>query len=450
MIAKAPAGLPRAVLCALAFCAALPIFSQETAFGGSLTAQAGSGVRGENKGHLLTSQTVFDGTIKSYLNESYLFVDGSATFDALGALSENKRTGYVSGDGNIALKLKEAYMDYAGEHFALRVGRQIAAWGKADGIQVADVLCPKDESVLFASEYADERLGIDAARLSFTSSAVQVDVYWIPVFTPSTLPLSPENPLKKYEFDSDIDTDTIFFNTPKLRLYNGEGAARFAAFLPFADFSLYGFYGWEDTPFLHYSDSGKVDDDGEPIIAISGEYERMIMFGADAAVPVGPVTIRLEGAVFPRRHMQASDAYQNAAIADKKSDYWTIKRTEVIGLAGFDWMPSGGWTITAQYWADYVTGSMDDLSREKAYEHQATLSIEKTLLGETLTLSGDIALDIRSLSTASEVSAEYKLSDAISLSAIGDIFLKGKKNKDGMYGGYKDLTCVTLRGKYTF
>ena len=345
--------------------------------------------------------------IKSYFDENYLYVNASVTFDALGALSESERTQFVAGDGKIALRLKEAYFDYAGEQFALRIGRQIAAWGKADEIQVADVLCPKDESVLIASDYADSRLGIDTVRLSYTGNAVQVDAYWIPVFTPSTIPLADGNPLRKVAFGDDFDAEDISLNTPKLRLYNGEYAARFAAFFPFAD-----------------------------------------LFGADAAIPINPITLRLEAAVYPQRHLQASDAYQKAKLTAGEKNEWTLRRTETIGLIGCDWSPSGGWTITAQYWADFVAGNLDDLERENAYDHQATLSVEKTFLGETLTLSGNVALDLRHFSTASEVSAEYKLSDAITLSAIADFFCKGKE--DGMYGEYKDLSCFTIKGKYSF
>lgn len=428
---KKPLACFAAVAFMLSALASVPAFAIENSFSGSLAAQVGAGFLGDNKGSILTAETVFDGTLKSYLDKSFLFINGSAKFDALGSLSEGERTQFVAGDGHIALRLKEAYFDYASEKFALRFGRQIAAWGKADDIEVADVLCPKDESVLIASDYADSRLGIDAVRLSFTGNTVQVDAYWIPVFTPSTLPLADGNPLKKATFGEDFDTDALSLNTPKLKIYNGEYAARLAAFLPFADFSLYAFYGWEDSPFMRY--------EGDNVV---GEYERMLMFGADAAIPIKEVTLRLEAAVFPRRHLQASDDHQEA------ENEWTLRRTETIGLVGLEWAPSGGWTIIAQYWGDFVAGGIASLERERAYEHQATLSIEKTFLGETLTLSGDVSVDLSYFSTSTEISVDYKLSDAITLSAIADFYTKGKE--EGMYGAYRDLSCFTIKGKYSF
>ena len=120
-----------------------------------------------------------------------------------------------------------------------------------------------------------------------------------------------------------------------------------------------------------------------------------------------------------------------------------------MALGGFDWTPSGGWTITAQYVADIVAGSDSALERH-AYEHKATLSVDKSLMNETLTLSGSFAMDLRYFSTSTELSAEYKLTDSITLYLIGDFYFEGLDNKDGEFGGYKDLSCITLKAKYSF
>ena len=45
--------------------------------------------------------------------------------------------------------------------------------------------------------------------------------------------------------------------------------------------------------------------------------------------------------------------------------------------------------------------------------------------------------------------AEYKFTDAITLYLIADFFLEGPE-KEGMYGEYRDLSCITLKGKYSF
>ena len=163
------------ILGSIAFGAAsaLPTFAQDINISGSLTSQAGIGLphTHENKGDFLLGQTIFDGTIKSYLDEASVVVNAQIIHDALGSQSANGYSALVSDDGSFALKLKEAYIDWKGEMLALRVGRQIVSWGKADDIKITDIICPKDEASFVASDYNESRLGVDAVRLSRASFA---------------------------------------------------------------------------------------------------------------------------------------------------------------------------------------------------------------------------------------------------------------------------------------
>ena len=439
----------------LALCA-LPLSAQEIDFSGSLTSQAGVGLPNthDNKGDYLLGQTLFDGILKSYLDESMVFVNAQLLYDALGGQWANGSSAFVSEDGTYALRLREAYMDWKGDLFALRIGRQVAAWGKADELQIADILCPQDESSIVGSDYNESRLGIDAVRLSLLADSAQVDAYWVPFFTPSPLPLARGNPLRPYTFPESAGGHELlnwfdFDDTPEKKLSNSEYAVRASLYTSVADLSLYGFYGWDDTPFMTYTGDWNDDGDDFDYIMIEGEYKRMSMVGADAAIPAGDFVIRLEGAFFPNRHIQTSAESQLAAQFMGESAVSSKKKHQLVALAGFDWTPAGGWTITAQYAGDYVFDHDDDLDR-KQYEHQATLSIEKTLLGEDLTLSASGSLDLRDYSSTSELEVDYKISDAVTLSAIGDFFLEGPDDKKGMFGDYHDLSCVIVKGKISF
>ncbi len=434
----------------LLFClAAASLWAQDISYSGKLSALSGLGLPNthDNKGEFLTGSLMFDNVFKAYLEESMFVFNAILIGDSLGSQSTNGLSAFVSDDGHFSLKLKEAYFDYNGGFIALRVGRQISAWGKADGIQIADVLCPQDESTVIASTYKESRQGIDAVRLSFIGESIQADAYWIPIFTPSTLPLASHNPLRKLVFPERLENVTLDtpsryddFDLPKKKIANSEYALRVGLYRPAFDLSFYGFYGWDDMPFHSYT--------GTSSVKVGGTYERMAMVGADAALPVGNFVFRLEGAWFPNRHTQTSADWQLAQQQDGKTASSSEKRHQLLGLVGFDWDPAGGWTITAQYIADYVAGSTSELDR-KSYQHQASLSVEKKLLNETLTLSGQAFMDLRTLSTNSELSAEYSLTDAIKLSLIGNLFLEGPK-EEGKYGSLHDLSCVTLKGTISF
>ena len=447
---------------ALGLVLAATVCSQETVFLGSLTAQAGVGLPNahHNKGDFLLGQTIFDGTVKSYLDEAMVYVNGQIVHDALGSQSTNGSSAFVADDGTYAIKLREAYIDWKGEMLALRIGRQIVSWGKADDIQITDVLNPRDETNVVASDYNESKLGVDAVRLSLLTEKTQVDAYWIPFFTPSILPLAKGNPLHSCVFPEEVDDIGINypekyddFDLPEKRLSKSELALRASTYTSVADLSLYGFYGWDDLPLIRYNPN-IVFGDGEDMpatsysIDVTGEYKRMYMIGADAAIPAGDFVFRLEGAYFPKRHFQ-TDVNSQLFKYSEDSRPASKRKNQVLGLAGLDWTPSGGWTITAQYVADNVFDYESDLER-KRFEHQATLSIEKSILNETLTIMASGALDLWDFSTASELELDYKLTDAITLSLIGDLYLEGPDGKEGLYGEYRDYSSVTFKGKMSF
>ena len=432
-------------------------FAQEINFTGSLTSQAGIGLphTHENKGDFLLGQNIFEGSIKSYIDEATVVVNAQLIHDALGAQSANGYSALVSDDGSFALKLKEAYLDWKGEMLALRVGRQIVSWGKADDIQITDVISPKDEASFVASDYNESRLGIDAVRLSLLTEKLQIDAFFIPFFMPSLLPLAKGNPLNPIMFPDKVDGITIYapenyrdLERPNKHISNSEYAFRASAYTSFADVSLYYFYGWDDIPFFKYSANINEDFDIDNI-NVSGKYKRMMMVGLDAAIPIGDLVLRLEEAYFPNRHFQTSADYQMEDAINGKSPKSSLKKHQLVNLVGFDWTPSGGWTITAQYICDIVFKYSNILDR-KDFEHQATLSIEKTLLNETLTLSASGSLDMRAFSAATELEADYKLSDAITLSAIGDFYYAGPTGQKGLYGDYHNLSSITFKGKMNF
>ena len=418
-------------------------------------AGVGLGFDKKNAGDFLLGNLRLDGSLKMYEGDCSAFIDGFLMGDAVGSQSSFQAADFVCGDGSFRLRLKEAWMDFDGGFWALRIGRQSTAWGKADGLQVADVLCPKDENTILAREYADSRLSVDAARLTFKNDTIVFDAYWIPFFSPSALPLADKNPLKKIMVPKSVSLGTAGgaaipvmdvtkdnFELPSLSIENSEGAARLAAFFPFADFSLYGFYGFDREPCLTYNlvrDAG-----GNPqALAVNGCYKRMLMVGADAAIPIKEVVLRLEAAVFPQRTFAAS-AMEQIAGGEKFRD-----KNQLVALAGFDWTPSG-WTITGQYYLDALLDGASHLDRE-AYRHQTSLSVSKSFFQDTLNLSLAWLFGLNDFDSLIKLQAKYSLTDSLAATLGADLFLNGPdKDKQGFYGAYEELSSVWLKAEFNF
>lgn len=411
-------------------------------FKGKLTTQAGIGIPNghdsSNEGDFLLGMLAAEGAVTAYSDNNTFYADASLSYD------------YIVKEDNLTFRIKEAWYDYNGGWWTVRVGRQLTAWGAADGIQVADVLCPQDQTSLWSSDYSESRLGIDALRLSLSSEVITSDFYWIPLFTPNELPLKEGNPLKKIMIPSDINIGKVTkdnFEEPEIKLSTGEYAARIKAFLPFADISFYGFYGWDDMPVLKYSINRQSID-------ISGTYERMTMFGMDASIPVGPIMLRLEGAVFPARTMSTSPEAQmtaqiKAMMSGKKDFEYFVRRNEFAGLIGIDFMPAG-WTITAQYYIDAIMGNIDMLEKER-YLHEVTCSISKSFLRETLEASITGIVELNHLSSMINPSLTYSVTDELSVSLGANLFFRGPDSKNrGTYTAYEDLDCISLKAVFSF
>lgn len=351
-----------------------------------------------NAGRFTLGETAFTGSLDAYYDNSSAFADISLSYDA------------VSNDFNWSLN--ELWLDYTSSFWGIRIGRQKTAWGKADGIDITNVICPADMSSFAAMVSDDSKLAIDAVRLSISGNQFTADAYWIPFFTPAALP--------------DSTLSVLPVEKPETAIWNGEYGLKLSGYFPAFDASLYGFYGWDDNPLAEY-----IFAPNGQLLSVIGKYKRMAMIGADAAIPIKEVVLRAETAFFPMR-------------------YFTIdeQRNELSGLIGLDWMPEG-WTLTAQYFCDVVFGDTDLIGRKDAYTHGATLSVSKSLLNETMELSFSGIINFNDFDSLMNPSVNYSLSDQIKLEAGAYILLPGPEG-DGQYGAYKDLSTIYIKGKYSF
>ena len=307
----------------------------------------------------------------------------------------------------------------------------------------------------------DSKLAIDAIRFSVSGNQFTADAYWIPFFTPTALLLYEGNTLRKYIVPASVDFPVSglplpltvpvaigSLENPETAIWNGEYALMLSGYFPALDVSLYGFYGWDDIPFLDYTISYSAPTETIPYalpnaITVGGEYKRMGMIGVDAAIPIKATVLRTEAAFFPQRYFQKS-----AEEIMKNRSESSEKHNQLSALAGIDWMPSG-WTITAQYYCDVVFGDIEKLYRANEYEHGATLSLSKSLVNETLELSLAGILGFNDFDSMISPSVKYSLSDQISLGLKAFIFLPGPDN-DGKYGAYKDLSSICMNAKFSF
>ncbi len=360
---------------------------------------------------------------------------GDAYFTASADLEYNSLV-----ESRVNFALREVYAEYAGSFFDFRLGRQIISWGRADGLEITDIICPKDKTEIIGREYDDSRLPVDGLSFRFFGTFYTIEAVLIPFFTPSALPTDDENPLSEIFFPNTISFRGMMIPVTygeakrSYDLKDGEAAVRASFFLPVADFSFYFFRGWEDEPFWNMSVTFPPPNFE---VRLDPEYGRIWMAGLDAAFPFADFVLRLESAWFSgRRYM-----------CDAPDAEW-IGKDQIKAMAGLDWTPGAGWMITAQYLEDWLIDYDDALKRDER-EPLATLSLSKTLLRETLKLSAAAMMGFNYFDSVINISADYALTDEFHLSAGSDIFLPGPDN-DGYFGMLKKFSSVNIKGRFNF
>jgi len=419
-------------------------------------------------GHFTLADTSLTSKVDAYYGNFSAYTEFTFDYclaDVLNYKYLNKNKDKIRNFGSCTYLLNEFWADYSSSSWGIRVGRQKAAWGKADGIDITNVLCPSNMSSFASMTGDNSTLGIDALRLSLNGNSFTADAWWVPFFTPSILPFDEGNQLRPIIVPLSTEFPVPALNKvltlpinikeaekPKTSLQNSEFGLKLSGYFSKLDVSLYGFYGWDDIPLMNYKVTFGNPQPPYPAmpngLEVSGKYERMVMFGADAALPIGETVIRMEAAFFPKRHFQKS---VESILSGSKE--FSEKHDEIAALVGIDWMPSG-WTFTAQYHFSYVRGKLDSLKRTDPYTHGATFSASRTFLDETLEAGFSGIVNFDDFDTMFAPSVKYSVSDQLSVSGGAYIFLPGPHSDDndrhdGEYGKYRDLSTFFISAKYS-
>ncbi len=408
-------------------------------------------------------------------------VSAGSSYAALSAAAEYNyrnpaRTGF---------RLNEAYYRYSGEIWDISVGRQVIAWGQADGFKLTDVLSARDSSEFIAFSGDDARLPSDSIRLRFFHDLFTFEAVAVPFFTPNKLPRfgfedGAKNGLYYIDTPDTFDMQTPFgtitapiaytkTQSAKPKMFTDtEAAARFSFFLPGIDFSVSGFYGWDKNPRYVKSGYAKLNAMHLPeqaFLTINQEYYRIGMAGLDAAIPAGDVTIRLETAWVGGRYFEPKNQNPHFGIPningipltfndlkrqtpdDVTLEFNSPKKHQLLMLAGIDWIKSS-WTLSGQYFEDLILDHKGDIERPM-HKGFVSLSVSKTFLRDTLKLSASGVIDINYGSTSSTYSVGYALTDNINFSLGGDVYTKGYDGK-GDFAAFHKISAVWLKGTFIF
>ena len=214
-------------------------------------------------------------------------VSDSVSFLAEGWLAFNGPTDDSATTG----ELREAFVDVRRDRLDVRAGRQILAWGRADGVNPTDNLTGEDLTLL-APDDDDRRLGTVAVRVSYYFGDVSVSGYLLPEFRGHRFPLPSPPP-------------GLTFSRGAPDWPGDQWAVRVEQTGRAIDWSLSYFDGLDLLPDLGLPASAAPRASG--VIDIS--HHRVRILGADMAAAAGRFGLRAEGAYVHTEDPHGRDPY---------------------------------------------------------------------------------------------------------------------------------------------
>jgi hypothetical protein len=181
-------------------------------------------------------------------------------------------------NGDVTGELREAFVDLRFGHLDVRVGRQIVAWGRADGVNPTDNLTGEDLTLL-TPEDDDRRLGTTALRASYYLGDVSFAGFWLPEFRGHRFPVPPAAGM------------TFIRERPEWP--GDQWALRVEQTGRDVDWSVSYFRGRDLTPDLGARLAPAMSD---RVVTVSLSHHRVSVVGADLAANVGRIGLRAEGA----------------------------------------------------------------------------------------------------------------------------------------------------------
>lgn len=286
----------------------------------------------------------------------------------------------------------------------IKLGRQVLTWGTGDLAFLND-LFPKDwQSYFIGRDKEYLKAPSDAAKFSFFTEAVSIDVVYTPQFDPDRY-ITGE--YISYWNDSTGDwsgeDETVSADEPDDWFEDDEIAVRIYRNIGSYELALYGYDGFWKSP-------GGQSDSGTAI------FPELQVYGASARGNVGPVGLG-----------NIEVAYYHSADDASGTDP-NIKNSQIRYLVGYTQDLARDFNASLQYYIeqmldyDAYKAGLSGGEAEDEFRHLITLQLTKLLMNQNLELSLSSYYSPSDRDGYLRPGARYKYSDNLTLEGGANIF----------------------------
>jgi hypothetical protein len=240
------------------------------------------------------------------------------------------------------------------------LGKQFVRWGKTDIVTPTDRFAPRD----FLTVVDNDFLAVTAARLNFEKGKNTIEAVWSPRFTPSRIPLPDQRwaPLPNLPPGISLhDAGAVFPGGSQSGLrWNHAGTI---------EYELSFYEGFNHLP--SFDVTPRVIPTGAEV-NIQRFYPKMIMAGADAAVPLSWFTMKAEAAHFSTTDNRADEYALYVFQLERQAGEWFFlggyagEAVTRYGTRAADFAPDRGLTKTMLGRAGYTIDANRNIAVEAA------------------------------------------------------------------------------------
>jgi hypothetical protein len=342
---------------------------------------------------------------------------------------------------NVKDLVSEAYIRAYFDAFDVEAGLMKIVWGKGDNIHVLDVLNPTDYYDFINNEYLDRRAAELMTRVVFKlGDKDNLELVYAPVFTPDTVPREgPWTPqqVKKLLAGAaafGIDPETGLVEEPLNKITDGTYGMRWTGSRGGFDLGLLYAYTFHRTPSLETSLVQK---------KVFLTYDRVHVFGLEAAAVIAGLNLRLEGGYFLSEDIEGKDP--------------RVKNNQIGYVFGFDRdLPLSTLNFNAQIRGIIILGTdrIDENPIDTEYrkdgkytEHIAAVRASDSWNRDRIKPEITFTLGIENLDWRLAPKISFDLADDFTLNITYVRFAGGR---DTNFGQYKDSSFAEMGLQYRF
>ena len=322
--------------------------------------------------------------------------------------------------------IDELYVSYQGEPCTVRAGIQQVVWGRADRLQVLDVIHPMDLRESYFGDWDRKRLPLGMLNTECVGESQSLQLLLVPQTRYHRTP-SPQG-----RFAVPAVADNLRAQNVQIQddgkpnagdPSNWSAGAQWSGRLGDADVTLNAYHGWQPEPVLR------------PIgLTYRSEAARFTMWGGSFMLPVGPVVVRGEGALRHGMTAYTSDATGQPQPLSVK------QRTHLLGV---DYQ-NEPWFFSVQYFGQRTISDEQLLAPKRA--QIMTVAVRRSLLQDRLRVTAYIARDLERPANYLSLEARYEINSHL----LGRLSIERFSGDVNSFGRFSQQGRIMFGLEYSF